>query len=99
MTIEDIEEHLDEMFDCALTHHGYTKYIRDYEMVVYQSVDPNPKFGLAPRHLRFLFRYCPEVLVRSLVRPDVWSSSLDDALMGLEGRQKLRKTFHRAAGW
>jgi hypothetical protein len=69
------------MIDCALTHHGYTKYLRDYEMVVYQSVDPNPKYGLVPRHLRFLFRFCPEATVTSLVRPDVWSHSLDDALI------------------
>lgn len=81
MTDAEIERLLEEMFDCALTYHGYTRYVRDYEMVMYQSVDPNPKYGLVPRHLRFVFRICPEVSVSSLVRPDVWSRSLDDALI------------------
>jgi hypothetical protein len=81
VTIAEIEKQLEEMFDCALTYHGYTKYLRDYEMVVYQSVDPNPKYGLVPRHLRFVFRICPEAFVTSRVRPDVWSRSLDDALI------------------
>jgi hypothetical protein len=77
----EIEAHLEELFDCALTYHGYTKYLRDYEMIVFQSVDPNNKSGLAPRHLRFVFRICPEVNVVSVVRPDVWSRSLDDSLV------------------
>jgi hypothetical protein len=34
-----------------------------------------------PRHLRFLFRICPEVSVRSRVRPDVWARSLSDELL------------------
>src|SRR5665213_2352696 len=81
MDVPEIEEHLKEMFDCALTYHGYTNYLRDSEMVIYQSVDPNPKYGLTPRHLRFLFRICPEAATVSLVRPDVWARSLDDALI------------------
>lgn len=67
MTDAEVERLLEEMFDCALIYHGYTKYLRDYEMVIYQSVDPNPKYGLVPRHLRFVFRICPEVSVS--VRP------------------------------
>jgi hypothetical protein len=81
------------MFDCALTYHGYTKYLRDYEMVVYQSVDPNPKYGLVPQHLRFVFRICPEVAIVSRVRPDVWSRSLDDALIHEHDVTKDSKEF------
>ena len=44
--------------DKELLFHGFTPYMRDYEMVVYEPVDPGPKYGLVPRHLRFLFRYC-----------------------------------------
>lgn len=72
---------LQEMFDDELMFHGFTNYMRDYELVVYQSVDPNPAYGLVPRHLRFLFRICTEVGVRSTVRPDVWTSSIDDRLL------------------
>lgn len=76
-----LNSHLKEMFDCELVHHGFTNYMRDYEFVVYQSCDPNPKYGLSPRHLRFLFRLCPEATVTSRVRPDVWARSLDDSLL------------------
>jgi hypothetical protein len=76
-----LNSYLKEMFDCELVHHGFTNYMRDYEFVVYQSCDPNPKYGLSPRHLRFIFRLCPEATVTSRVRPDVWARSLDDSLL------------------
>lgn len=72
---------LAQLFDCELIFHGFTPYMRDYEIVVYESVDPNPKYGLVPRHLRFLFRYCTEAAVRSRVTPDVWTRSLSDDLL------------------
>lgn len=67
------------MFDCELMFHGFTNYMRDYELVVYQSVDP--RSGLLPRHQRFLFRFCTEVAVRSSVTPDVWTRSTADQLL------------------
>jgi hypothetical protein len=72
---------LDEVFDDQLVFHGFTRYVRDYELVVYQPVDPNNQAGLVPRHLSLLFRYCTEAGVRSRVRPDVWAESLDDSLV------------------
>jgi hypothetical protein len=78
---EKLTDSLKELFDNELLHHGFTNYLRDYELVVYQSVDPNPKYGLVPRHLRLLFRFCTEADVRSTVRPDGWSESLDDSLL------------------
>lgn len=77
----ELSEILNEMFDCELVHHSFTNYMRDYEFVIYQSCDPNPKYGLKPRHLRYLFRLCPEAKVTSRVRPDVWARSLDDSLL------------------
>jgi hypothetical protein len=70
---------LGQMFDCELLFHGFASYMRDYEMVVYQSVDP--RSGLAPRHLRFVFRLCTEADVRSSVPPSVWVRSTDDQLL------------------
>jgi hypothetical protein len=77
----DLDTVLAQLFDRELIFHGFTPYMRDYEMVVYESVDPNPKYGLVPRHLRFLYRNCTEAVVRSRVRPDVWSRSLSDDLL------------------
>ena len=75
----DLAARLDQLFDCELVHHGFTSYMRDYELVVFQSTDP--RSGIAPRHLRFLFRCCPEASVRSELAPDVWSTSMDDRLL------------------
>ncbi len=79
MDAADLRSRLDLMFDNELMHHGFTSYMRDYELVVYQSVDP--RSGLEPRHLRFLFRLCTEAAVRSAVPPHVWARSLDDHLL------------------
>ena len=79
MEASELREHLDELFDNDLMFHGFTDYMRDYELIVYQSADPRSEF--VPRHLRFLFRFCPEVAVRSSVRPEVWSRSLGDHLL------------------
>ncbi|HET9059898.1 MAG TPA: hypothetical protein VFN61_08245 [Acidimicrobiales bacterium] len=55
--------------------------MRDYEIIFYEPVDPNPKYGLVPRHVRVLFQHCVEVTVHSRVRPDVWKRSLNDELL------------------
>lgn len=70
---------LDELFDSDLVYHGFTRYMRDYELIVFQSTDP--RSGIAPRHLRFLFRICPEASVRSHLGPDVWARSMEDGLL------------------
>jgi hypothetical protein len=75
----DLVAQLDELSDSELVHHGFTTYMRDYELVVFRSTDP--RSGIAPRHLRFLFRCCPEASVRSGLAPALWSRSMDDQLL------------------
>ena len=53
--------------------------MRDYEMIVFQSVGPGA--SVPERHLRLVFRNCVEANVRTRVRPDVWTTSLDDTLI------------------
>jgi len=91
--IADLGSALAQLYDKELIFHGFTPYMRDYEMVVYEPVDPNPKYGLAPRHLRFLFRYCTEATVTSRVRPEVWSRSISDELL------KVRHVSRDATGY
>ncbi len=73
MEIADLDPVLADLYDKELVFHGFTPYMSDYEMVLYEPVDPNPKYGLVLRHLRFLFRYCTESTVTSRARPDVWN--------------------------
>ena len=79
MTDAELQATLDELFDRQLLFHGYTPFMGDYDLVIYESVDP--KSGLTPRHRRFRFQFCTEATVRSRVRPDVWSTSLSDELV------------------
>ncbi|MFI0718330.1 hypothetical protein [Streptomyces sp. NPDC021224] len=77
-----LEQRLDDAFDTAVVHHGYTSYLRDYEVIVYATADPST--GIEPTHLRYLFRYCVEARCETTVRPDVWRISLDERLIDHE---------------
>lgn len=79
MNQTELVEALDELFDRQLLFHGFTDYMRDYELFVYETVDP--RSGHVPRHRRFLFRICPEVAVGSRVPPETWARSLGDDLV------------------
>ncbi|MET7460412.1 hypothetical protein [Nonomuraea sp. NPDC005501] len=80
MDLAALQQHLDDAFDQALVYHGYTDYMRDYEMIIYQPVDP--RVGIAPVHLRYLFRHCVEAHVKTALRRDIWRDSLDERLLG-----------------
>jgi hypothetical protein len=79
MDVAALERSLDEAFDHAVVYHGFTDYMRDYEVIVYMAADP--RTGIAPAHLRYLFRYCVEADCRTTVRSEVWRESLDDRLI------------------
>ncbi|WP_285599901.1 hypothetical protein [Kineosporia sp. NBRC 101731] len=74
---DEIEQALDDLFDQALVYHGYTDYMRDYEVLVQGSADP----GAGQGYRRYLFRHCPKVSVTSTIGTDVWARSLDEALV------------------
>lgn len=82
MDMAALERALDGAFDHAVVYHGFTDYMRDYEVIVYMTAAAST--GIAPSHLRYLFRYCVEVDCRTTVRPDVWHDSLDDRLIDYE---------------
>lgn len=82
-----LEQMLDEIFDHAVVHHGYTGYMRDYEVIVYMTADP--RTDVEPAHLRYLFRYCVEARCESSVPPETWRDSLDDRLIDHESAVDL----------
>lgn len=55
MDVAALERALDEAFDHAVVYHGFTDYMRDYEVVVYMTADPTT--GITPAYLRYLFLY------------------------------------------
>ena len=79
MNAEQLQQALDDVLDHALVYHAFTRYMRDYELIVYVTADP--RTGIPPVHLRYLFRYCVEALVESTVAVDTWRRSLDERLI------------------
>jgi hypothetical protein len=79
MTPADLAARLAELPGNELAYHGFTRYMRDYELIVLPPADPYS--GRHDAYIRFIFRICPEVSVRSRVGPEVWSRSIDDALV------------------
>lgn len=69
----------DEVFDQALLFHGYTDYMRDYELITHSVADPAT--GVPPGFDRYLFRYCVEALVTTTVTPETWTVSLNERLL------------------
>lgn len=82
MDVAALERALNNAFDHAVAYHGFTDYMRDYEVIVYMTVDP--KTGIAPAHHRYLFRYCVEADCRTTVAPAIWRDSLDERLTHCE---------------
>ncbi|GAA0411545.1 hypothetical protein GCM10009530_75080 [Microbispora corallina] len=78
---------LDDVFDQALVFHGFADYVRDYEVIVHVAADP--RTGVQPAYLRYLFRYCVEARCRTTVSPGVWQKSLDDRLIDYESSVAL----------
>jgi hypothetical protein len=78
MDVAALQQALDEIFDGAVTHHGFVDYMRDYEVIVYLTADPST--GIPPAELRYLFRYCVYAHCDTSIPPDIWTRSLDDRL-------------------
>jgi hypothetical protein len=70
MSRETIVSAFGDVFDHALLFHAFTDYMRDYEMVLYAAAAPST--GNPPEHLRYLFRYCVEANVESVVTAETW---------------------------
>jgi hypothetical protein len=77
-----LEQMLDEVFDHAVVHHGYTNYMRDYEVIVFANAAPSS--DISPAHLRYLFRHCVEARCETSVSEETWRISLDDRLIDYE---------------
>jgi hypothetical protein len=74
-----IQTALDDVFDQALIFHGFTDYMRDYEVITYSVADP--RTGIQPSFDRYRFRYCVEASVITTVSADNWRKSLDERLI------------------
>lgn len=82
MGTEQITAILDEVFDQAIVYHGFTDYLRDYEVVLFCTADPIT--GIPPAYARLRFKHCVAAEITTAVRADVWAQSLDERLIEYE---------------
>jgi hypothetical protein len=75
----DIEAAFEDAFDQALVFHGFTDYMRDYEMVLQLSADP--RTGIPTEYFRYIFVNCVQANVSTALTPEIWSDSLDERLI------------------
>ncbi|MGW0853781.1 YxiG-like protein [Streptomyces sp. NPDC002690] len=68
--------------DQLVVHHGYTNYMRDYEVVF--DVGPGGPHVGTPTFQRYLFRYCVEARCETFQSAETWRASLDDRLLDLD---------------
>lgn len=74
MKRSEIQEVLErgQLFDGAIVRHGFTPYLRDYDIVAY--------FGQGPQYL-YRFSHCTLVEVTTAVPDDVWQRSWSDCFI------------------
>lgn len=79
MTIDEIRAACDRVFDQALVFHGFTEYMRDFEMVIQISADP--RTGIATEYFRYVFVNCVQANIATALSPESWAVSLDERLI------------------
>lgn len=77
-TPAEISAAFEEVFDQAVVFHGFTDFMRDYDVIIYATADS--RTGIPPEHVRYRFTKCVQANAVTAVRPDVWAQSLDDLL-------------------
>ncbi|MEV7508558.1 hypothetical protein ACIPRL_09830 [Streptomyces sp. NPDC090085] len=71
---------LNEHDEANVVHHGYTTYMRDYEVIIDVWEGPQKP----STYLRYLFRYCVEARCETFLSTETWRRSLDDRLLDSE---------------
>lgn len=79
MGIDEIRAACESVCDQALVFHGFTDYMRDYEMVIQVSADP--RTGIETEYVRYVFVNCVQANIATALSPQTWSASLDERLI------------------
>lgn len=80
MDTEELQRTLNDTIGHLVVHHGYTTYMRDYEVVINVWGGPEDP----STYLRYLFRYCVEARCETFQSMGTWRVSLDDRLLDRE---------------
>ncbi|MEU8701653.1 hypothetical protein AB0C61_29155 [Streptomyces sp. NPDC048680] len=78
----NILEQLNKTDDYLVVHHGYSSYMRDYEVIV--DVGSRSDSDATTTYLQFLFRFCVEARCETFLPAETLRDSLDDRLLNRE---------------
>jgi hypothetical protein len=87
--IAGIQKALDDIRGEALVFHGFTDYMRDYDLIVFRISEAQA--GHAARHMRYRFTHCVSATIETGLPRDLLKASVDDRLIemtpsaGVEG--------------
>ena len=87
MDLLEINAAFENAFDQSLVFHGFTEYMRDYEMVVQLSADP--RTGIPTEFFRYVFVNCVQANASTALTPGIWARSLDERLIDYESGSDL----------
>jgi hypothetical protein len=81
MKTEELEDLMRafNLFDGALLFHAYTRYMRDYELIVENHVGPAERGTYS-----YVFKYCVESDISTPLSGDLYRKSLDERLITYE---------------
>ena len=82
-----MQQAFDRAFDHALVFHGFTDYLRDYEMVI--EMTAGPRSGLAAETFRYVFVNCVRAGVSTALPPGLWAKSVGDEFVDDESGAEL----------
>jgi hypothetical protein len=79
---EEMRDAFEAVLDQAIVFHGFTDYLRDYEIVIHATADP--RSHVQPQYVRLLFKFCVQALATSALSPEIWRVSLDERLINYD---------------
>ncbi|HTX85124.1 MAG TPA: hypothetical protein VME44_23305 [Streptosporangiaceae bacterium] len=86
MDASEIQSAFDDVFDQAVVFHGFTDYMRDYELLI--DAIAESRTGIRAKHLRYRFTHCVRATVTTALSAEIWKRSLDERLIDYElGRE------------
>jgi hypothetical protein len=69
----------DPLFDSAIVRHGFTPYMRDYDVIVnVPAAKPDGGGSYIEGQYRYRFTHCVEAHVETTVDPEAWKRSWTD---------------------
>lgn len=75
----------DPLLNAGVIRHGFTSYMRDYDVIVEVSAPkPDDSGSYIASRLRYRFTHCVEAHVETTVTPDSWRKSWGDEFIDYE---------------